>query len=102
MKRILIQYQPSDDSKSEKEEVFTLLGKVGLDSEVSEGDDGGRYINFMISTATPTVAWNKIRETYLIDSKYAGASIVVCEGDNGWDDYLLLHHFDESERLDDF
>lgn len=26
--------------------------------------------------------------------------IVFCEGDRGWDDYLLLSHFLESEELD--
>ena len=25
----------------------------------------------------------------------ARALIVVCEGNYGWDDYLLLHHFDD-------
>jgi hypothetical protein len=32
----------------------------------------------------------------------AKASIVVCEGDEGWDDYLLLHHFDPQQSVDTF
>ena len=30
----------------------------------------------------------------------AAAAIIVCEGEHGWDDYLLLHHFDPAEPLD--
>ncbi len=30
----------------------------------------------------------------------ADALIVVCEGQYGWDDYRLLHHFDDFETLD--
>ena len=28
------------------------------------------------------------------------AAMVVCEGEHGWDDYLLLHHWDRRFRLD--
>jgi hypothetical protein len=28
------------------------------------------------------------------------SSIVVCEGEIGWNDYLLLYHFNKSEKLD--
>jgi hypothetical protein len=31
----------------------------------------------------------------------AQAAIVVCEGELGWDDYLLLHHFNSDEELDE-
>ncbi len=27
-------------------------------------------------------------------------SIVACEGDHGWDDYLLLWHWDSGEKTD--
>jgi hypothetical protein len=26
------------------------------------------------------------------------ATIVVCEGDDGWEDYLLLHHLDPEDH----
>ncbi len=31
----------------------------------------------------------------------ARATIITCQGKRGWDDYLLLHHFDLSEPLDE-
>ena len=30
----------------------------------------------------------------------ASASIATCEGNRGWDDYLLLHHYDRTLDLD--
>ncbi|MBI2571654.1 MAG: hypothetical protein HYV63_31985 [Candidatus Schekmanbacteria bacterium] len=30
------------------------------------------------------------------------SSIAVCEGEHGWDDYLLLHHFDPGAVIDKF
>ena len=33
-------------------------------------------------------------------SALSAGAIACCEGDNGWDDYLLLYHFDNSESID--
>ena len=30
----------------------------------------------------------------------AAAAIVVCRGEHGWDEYLLLRHFDPCQALD--
>ena len=35
------------------------------------------------------------------DKKLIKSSIVCCEGSNGWDDYLLLSHYDHNEKLDE-
>ena len=34
-------------------------------------------------------------------SKPLPSMIIVCEGDRGWDNYLLLHHFHRTQKLDD-
>jgi len=48
--------------------------------------------------------WDKLSKNVYKDSVFgpylSKTSIVVCEGNNGWDDYLLLHHFDKSEDID--
>ena len=41
----------------------------------------------------------------MIESKLPGgelrdAMIITMTGEEGWDDYLLLHHFDRAEPLD--
>jgi hypothetical protein len=41
-----------------------------------------------------------IRELLQADPALANIAIVVCQGERGWDDYLLLHHFDSSVPLD--
>lgn len=53
--------------------------------------------------ADPIAAWSRIRRLYdasEIGRRLALSTIVVCEGKHGWDDYLLLQHFDPAENLD--
>ena len=57
------------------------------------------YIGF--KAADPAGLWAAIQEQFRADPELAGAAIVVCQGEHGWDDYLLLHHFDPSESLDE-
>ena len=68
-----------------------------------EGNDSGRYINFTFSTQSPKSVFELIRGL-LNDADIGLAAkkslIVTCEGDHGWDDYLLLHTFEASEPLD--
>lgn len=98
MKYISIQLQPEQKPISSKDEVLSLLTSEGFSPEIDEGDD---YINFNIPTENTKEAWLKIKSSLLNKSHFIKSTIVTCEGSNGWDDYLLLHHFDESEVLDD-
>ncbi len=63
----------------------------------------GSYINLMFETSEPQKTWNLLQNRLLRDEDMglvlSQASIVVCEGKDGWNDYLLLHHFDPSEKL---
>ena len=68
--------------------------------EVQHGDDNGAYTNININTDDPASLWNAISETITNDKSWASATIVCCEGDDGWDDYYLLHHFDETQQTD--
>jgi len=68
------------------------------------GEDDGRYVNLFADSDDAVAIWNSI-ETILLSDRMIGeevrtASIVTITGPNGWDDYLLLHHFDPSEPLD--
>ena len=68
--------------------------------EVQHGYDNGAYTNININTDDPASLWNAISETITNDKSWASATIVCCEGDDGWDDYYLLHHFDETQQTD--
>jgi len=68
------------------------------------GDDGGRYVNLILTTSDGAKTWNRIH-SQMIESELPGgelrdAMIVTMTEQEGWDDYLLLHHFDRSEPLD--
>lgn len=62
------------------------------------------YINYNFTTSKPKALWGCILNRVFRNKRYGGlikkASIVVCTGDYGWDDYLLLHSFNKEETLD--
>ena len=80
---------------------MSVLNNAGIPPEISEGDDGGKYINLTIGSDDLKESWSVIRTSLLQIPEVEESSIIVCEGDDGWDDYLLLHHFDLSQELDE-
>ncbi len=68
------------------------------------GDDDGRYVNLFVDSDDAADAWSLITTSLLSDGiigvEVRAASIVTITGRNGWDDYLLLHHFDHTQTLD--
>jgi hypothetical protein len=71
----------------------------------SNGNDNGEYFNFDFDTPSPAALWAQIGES-IYDASAAGqmvreASMAICTGHNGWDDYLLIHHWDPAEDLDE-
>jgi hypothetical protein len=72
----------------------------------AEGKDDGPYVNVMFDTDNIPALW-PILHTHLFQNRSIGqqinrAAIVTCEGHNGFDDYLLLHHYDSTLTLDEF
>lgn len=65
-----------------------------------ECNDSGHYLNFDYLTKQPARLWQEIRLGPFRSHLLRSASMVVCEGANGWDDYLLLHHWDRRLKLD--
>ena len=54
-------------------------------------------VTFATRDRAATFEWLKL---FLRELKVLKGSIIVAQGDRGWDDYLLLHHFDRNEKLD--
>jgi hypothetical protein len=99
-----IQIQPERspllDVEHAKVQLTEIAKLCAARCRVKEGYDEGRYINVNIVTNDLAALWSNIQpELQLIDG-FAQASIICCEGAHGWDDYLLLHHFDPTEPLD--
>jgi hypothetical protein len=72
---------------------------------ITEGEDDGKYLNIVFVTENPIESWRKLKEA-LLESTEFGSSLkasclCMCTGKTGWDDYLLLYHFDPEALLDE-
>lgn len=77
------------------------INSEGYTPEITEGDDSGKYININIKTNNIKELWVKIKEYLQEHNDFANSTIVTCEGSQGWDNYLLLHHFGSKEKLNE-
>ena len=74
------------------------------DALFESGEDDGRYWNILFESESPAAALARV--SVVLASPTAGRAarrscIVTCEGDHGWDDYLVVHHYDCTLVLDD-
>lgn len=104
MKTLNIQIQ---DGIPPLENLPLLLGKIaqiGSDHEATEavsvasGDDSGAYYNLTIESKDLGALWPLLRDE--VAANHQIRIIVTCEGEDGWNDYLLLYHYDKSEVVD--
>jgi hypothetical protein len=69
------------------------------------GNDDGDYYNFDFDTPRPAALWEQIRAAVYDASAFGQSvhhsSMAICTGIHGWEDYLLIHHWDPAEDLDD-
>lgn len=112
MKCLNVQLQPglrscdagvhADDGTAHVDTIIAIATEQVPDAafDVQRGEDDGLYININFDTNDIVSLWDAIGELVTSDPLWASATIACCEGDNGWDDYLLLYHFDETEQLD--
>jgi hypothetical protein len=100
VKRLNVQVQPARYTGPDLSEAVATLSQREIGARITEGKDGGSYVNVDFEVADLSALWESIRKDLRAVPALAAATIVVCEGDQGWDDYLLLHHFDPAEPLD--
>jgi hypothetical protein len=71
-----------------------------------EGFDDHAYVNLMFETDHPKALWKLLHQQLYQASAFGGSlqisSIATCQGRRGWNDYLLLHHFDADVSCDNF
>ncbi|WP_018150909.1 hypothetical protein [Leeia oryzae] len=69
-----------------------------------EGDDEGPFINLMFETDDEFALWKLVKKQLFKHPVFGKvlkqACMVLCSGEEGWDDYLLLHHYDETIECD--
>ena len=109
MRCLHIQLQPelcTGDAARHIDEHITAMEEVANAHDansvvdVQHGDDNGAYTNINIYSDDAASLWIAISGTITNNQCWASATIVCCEGDNGWEDYYLLHHFDETQQID--
>jgi hypothetical protein len=109
MPTLNVQIQPDRDPGLDVHAALALMSSAaemaGAELEVTEGEDAGPYVNCFYRAADLGRLWETLRNHVLgepaLGDRIAAASIVTCEGREGWDDFLLLHHFDRRHALDE-
>jgi hypothetical protein len=101
MRALKVQIQPDRSPALNLAAAIARLVNLDPSTRTSEGFDDGRYINIYFEPDDTLVLWHAIRRQLDTDSRLAQATMVVCQGENGWDDYLLLHHYDRTLILDE-
>ncbi|SRR6266480_665765 len=110
MRVICFQFQPRRSAALKVEAVTTLLARIAMSASdvreftVQRGNDRGLYINYSFTSRSPRRIWSTLRSRALAHRKLGPglrrATIITCQGSRGWDNYLLLHHFDQRQSLD--
>ena len=110
MSTLCIQVQPNRAPGIEMERVRALGETIAANKElisrfaVVEGQDDGPYSNLMFETLALQKLWEVVWETLYRDDRVGSAlsqaSMAMCEGNDGWNDYLLLYHYDPLVKLD--
>jgi hypothetical protein len=100
VKSLNVQLQPA---RSPGLNVATAVARLQAvaPATVSRGADAGLYINVGYRAADIPALWAAVREVVRADADLSQCVIACCEGEHGWDDYRLLHHFDPSQPLDE-
>lgn len=76
--------------------------------KIDAGEDEGRYLNLAFKTSDRAALWRAV-EARLYEHPQLGSalrlsSMTLCTGDEGWDDYLVLWHFNpefEPDAIDE-
>ena len=86
-------------------DLVSLLSNTGQELgalvAVSEGEDRVRYVNINFELEDLARLWQALKPEIEGRRSLSHSTSVVCEGNNSWDDYLLLHHYDSTLVLDE-
>ncbi len=91
MKRFAIQIEDADPK--------ILMDALGDVQHIRLTENAAEKTHHLtLQTSIPKIhwlLWKKLMPT--LPGKY----IVTCEGENGWEDYRLLYHYDPAQQLDE-
>lgn len=104
MRSISVQVQPDRSPGMDMAAVSAAFAQVAARSDLvrhhafDSGNDGGAYYNFTFGTERARELWLALWQTvYLapaLQPHMAAASMAMCSGEAGWQDYEQLYHWD--------
>ena len=110
MKDLCIQIHPHRAPALDVTSVRAACEELATDTTAIEkfdfidGTDGHYYVNLMFATGDLRKLWSVLQRRLYGSADLGRAmmmsSMAMCEGDHGWDDYLLLHHFNPTVPRD--
>jgi hypothetical protein len=112
MRSLAVQFQPRRATSAKVAAVVSLMTRIAgrnvslCGFAYRKGNDRGPYVNFQFEVPAGKLAQTLASIlTGAFGHRALGPSlrrscIVTCEGTRGWDNYLLLYHFDQRLKLD--
>ena len=110
MRSLSIQVQPARSPGIDMAGVLAEFESVAGVTELvkhhafDSGDDQ-EYFNFTFGTTEAKTLWQLIQSRLYNSGDFSShmrqASMAMCSSDEGWNNYILLYHFDPAISLDD-
>ena len=108
MPALNIQVYPDRSPDLDLDGVLALFSNAAemADAELALSADGenGQFMNYDFLTRDLARLWEVLQSQVFTDDvlgpQLALAAIATCQGSKGWDNHLLLHHYDRSLKLD--
>ena len=105
MQSISIQIQPAFLATFDRAAFLTQVRAVGRAPEIDEFTEKGKtYLTYNFFTEFPKKLWQDLQAALYQHAEYSSVispiSIAVCEDEVYPEGYLILHHFDSTEKVD--
>jgi hypothetical protein len=110
MRSLSIQVQPDKSPSINMQRLDAAFEIIASDRYLvehhsfSNGMDKSPYSNYTFGTKHALRLWESVQTSIYNNTEFGAhmrlASIVTCSSEEGWDDYLLLFHFDPAVELD--
>ena len=110
MRAVCVQFQPHRAKALSVRTVTQLMVRIAeamtdiRQFSFDRGSVRGPYINYCFKSRSPARVWKALNTRAFSNGRVGvlvrRSSIVTCQGSRGWDNYLLLHHYDGKVALD--
>lgn len=105
MRCLSIQIQPAFVTTFDQAQFLRRVRALSRSPEIDKFTEQGQtHLHFNFFTEMPVLLWRDLQQFLYLDADYGpqlkACSIAVCEGEQESDEFLLLHHFEPSEKCD--